>query len=88
MYVDNKKGRNKEIFVFYFKDQEDFDKTILAMEAKKESLTEKGIEILNRYIQLLKTRVDNKYANDESELSGCLFLDEASSLMTILMVLL
>lgn len=88
MYVDNKKGRNKEIFVFYFKDQEDFDKTILAMEAKKESLTEKGIEILNRYIQLLKSRVDNKYANDESELSGCLFLDEASSLMTILMVLL
>lgn len=88
MYVDNKKGRNKEIFVFYFKNQEDFDKTILAMEAKKESLTEKGIEILDRYIQLLKSRVDNKYANDESELSGCLFLDEASSLMTILMVLL
>jgi len=85
LYVEDKKSRDKTIFVFFFEDQKDFDDFILKLEELKETRSsEKAQEKLDYYIKKFKSRVDDKYQNENSELSGCLFPDEASYFMTIL----
>lgn len=85
MYVEDKKSGSKVIFVFFFKNQDDFDGFLAGLEKKKEGLTESGKVEMDKFIVKFKSRVDSKYANDESALSGCLFADEASWLMTFLL---
>lgn len=85
LYVDDKKSRDKTIFVFYFEDQQDFDDFISKLEELKETRTDvKAQEKLDYYIKKFKSRVDDKYQNEDSELSGCLFADEASYFMCML----
>ncbi len=88
MYVEDKRSGSKVIFVFYFKDQNDFDEFIDLLEKKKEVLAEAGKEEMDQFISKFKSRVDNKYANEYAELSGCLFADEASWFITFMMFLL
>lgn len=87
MYVEDKKSGNKIIYVFYFEDQKNFDDFIKSLESKEDCLSEAGKERMNMFIRKFKSRVDGKYANEDSELSGCLFADEAASFMTFLLAI-
>lgn len=80
MYIIDKplKNRNRTLFIFRFKNQEDVDNWFYFLNDIMYNYLEKdkdGYEF-KRIIEKLKNRLDNQYVTEDSEFSSSLFQDE------------
>ena len=97
MYMSIKKrtGQNAPLFVFHFLDQKDFEGFCANMELyanyAREGMKAQGFDdyepdMLLDKLERLKSRVDDRYADENYALSGCLFEDEAEIFFNTLFV--
>jgi hypothetical protein len=74
----SRKNRLETMYVFQFVDEEEFNFYCEHLESavKQSNCSDEDADLALGALHRLAARVDDKYANDSCQLSGCMFADE------------
>ncbi len=73
-----RRQRSESLYIFQFKDKEDFDLYVKGLESMLQNadINEDVKKLVSEPLGSITCRTDDKYADEDHALSGCLFADE------------